>query len=299
MTFVLVAYGMTMDVPLVSCYPEPRLKWIVADFLAHLGMLHGLHPILDRAGGNPPFWTLAREEYFYVMYFAVLAWRRALGLFVSLNLVVLLGLAFPVTMGFVLSTGSSWWSVVNSSAVVLWVQWCLGMVAVEAYYGIVRIPRCCSTFGFLPFWAGMAFTSEALVPALSPLTWGITFFTLVNACVARERTTRWPQGRVAGWLAGVGLYSYSLYLVHNPARYITKRLLGAYAETSDPGRYLLNAAIMALAGYVAGRLFFSLVERRFLPRNHGRVTSMVDDSDQGAVPVATKPAPTRAGLVRL
>ena len=48
---------------IVRSYPEPRARWIAWDFAAHATMLHGLHPFFDRAGGNPEFWTLAREEY--------------------------------------------------------------------------------------------------------------------------------------------------------------------------------------------------------------------------------------------
>ncbi len=279
MALVLVAYRIRANVPLVTCYPEPRLKWIATDFFAHLGMLHGLHPIFDKAGGNPPFWTLAREEYFYLMYFALLAWRRAFGLVRSLGFVFLLGLAYPRAMLLVLPADSPWWSVVNSSAIGLWIQWCLGMVAVEAYYGIVELPRWCSTLWLAPIWAGSAVCSADRAPALSPLLWGMTFFTLLNACVERERANRWPRGRAVRWLSQVGVFSYSLYLVHNPVRAVAKRLLGQIAETSDPVLFLINASLMALTGYFAGKLFFALVEKRFL--SHPKVTTCLSRRRSG------------------
>src|SRR5690606_30666061 len=77
MLLVLGALILNPSVPLVQAYPEPRLSWIGLDFMAHLTMLHGLHPVFDRAGGNPVFWTLAREEYLYLLYFPLLlAFRR-------------------------------------------------------------------------------------------------------------------------------------------------------------------------------------------------------------------------------
>ena len=105
------------------------------------------------------------------MYFALLV-ARAFGLIRSLGFVFLLGLAYPPAMLLVLPADSPWWSVVNSSAIVLWIQWCLGMVAVEAYYGIVELPRWCSTLWLAPIWAGLAVCSADRDPALSPPSLG-------------------------------------------------------------------------------------------------------------------------------
>jgi peptidoglycan/LPS O-acetylase OafA/YrhL len=65
-------------------------------------------------------------------------------------------------------------------------------------------------------------------------------------------------------VVGVGVFSYSLYLVHNPVRAVVKQLLGPRAETSDPVEYLAFAAVMAAAGYLAATVCFRLVERHFL-----------------------------------
>jgi len=150
------------------------------------------------------------------------------------------------------------------------VQWCLGMVAVESYCGIIRLPNWCSDPWMVPVWGISAILGGATVPALTPFLWGMTFFTLLNACVCREKTNLWKRGVFKAWLARVGLFSYSLYLVHNPARYLVKRLLGPLAETSNSIIYLLNASLMALVGYYSGKLFFKLVEERFLLRNASR-----------------------------
>jgi hypothetical protein len=43
-----------------------------------------------------------------------------------------------------------------------------------------------------------------------------------------------------------------------------KQLLGPLAMTQNPWFYFVNAAIMATAGYYAGKLFFIFIESRFL-----------------------------------
>jgi peptidoglycan/LPS O-acetylase OafA/YrhL len=267
MVLVVVSYSTGISSPLVDRYPEPRPRWIAIDFLAHLGMLHGLHPILDRSGGNAPLWTLAREEYFYLMYFPLLWWRRQQGLGITLGCVLALGLFLPKLMALVLSPGSPWWWTVNTSSPVLWIQWCLGMVSAEAYHRVLTLPSWCGAPVLVFAWAGAALVGDHFGSLFSPLLWGMTFFTLINYCIARERANRWPRGKLFRWMSGVGVFSYSLYLIHYPIRAITKRLLGPFAETANSGLCLVNVLLISIAGYVAGILFFHAVERRFLPRS--------------------------------
>ena len=80
MALVYVGYLLGRDAHLVTDYPEPRLAWMAGDFVAHASMLHGLIPIFDTKGGNPAFWTLAREEYLYLLYFPLLFAARVGGL---------------------------------------------------------------------------------------------------------------------------------------------------------------------------------------------------------------------------
>lgn len=264
MGMVLVAYFLHRDVPILTLYPQPRLPWIGIDFVAHVFMLHGLHPVLDEAGGNGVYWTLAREEYFYIMYFGLLAWRRWRGVKSSVFTVMILGLVFPLLMSFVLSPDSRWWAIVKTSAIVLWIQWCLGMLAVEAYYGLVKLPRWCYWWALIPVWGAIALYSEDYFPLLTPVLWGMTFFTLLNCCVRLEQANRWPNYRFVRWMSNVGVFSYSLYLVHNAARMVVKQMLGPIAATTNSWLFILNFLLMAVAGYYAGKLYFILVERRFL-----------------------------------
>jgi peptidoglycan/LPS O-acetylase OafA/YrhL len=265
MALIVLAFILGKAVPLVSLYPAPRPKWMAMDFVAHLLMLHGLHPIFDKAGGNPPFWTLAREEYFYLMYFVLLLSRRKIGLISSVVGVFVLGIIFPFIMSFFLSEESTWWGVVTTSAIVLWIQWCLGMIAVEAYVGLLKLPNFLSSGYWIPIWGTFAYLSETSFSRLSPVLWGMTFFTTLNFFVKIEKMGKWKSDFIIlSWLTRVGVFSYSLYLVHNPARAIVKQLLGPLSNTNSPFVYLVMATIMAVAGYFRGKLFYFLIERHFL-----------------------------------
>ncbi len=268
MSLVLIAYVLHKEVPLLTSYPNPTARWMGIDFLSHALMLHGFSPTLDRMGGNPPFWTLAREEYLYILYFVLLFWRRSGGVIHSVIFEYIAGLIFLVFCKILLPADSRFWPLVYSSALALWVQWALGMLAVENHFGLTRLPSFFSSLWFVPAWGVIATAADSHLPLLAPLLWGLTFFTLVNFCVKQERLSGWPFGastpKPVAWLTSVGLFSYSIYLVHNPTRGVVKQLLGTACQTQNPWLYVTCALLMAAAGYWVGKLFFILVERRFL-----------------------------------
>jgi peptidoglycan/LPS O-acetylase OafA/YrhL len=102
------------------------------------------------------------------------------------------------------------------------------------------------------------------LPVAAPILFGLSFFTLLNAAVAREARGGWFNHRFARWLAGVGIWSYSLYLVHNLARIVVKQIVGPQVPSDSWMAYWAIAVLTALAGYASGRLYFGLVESRFL-----------------------------------
>ena len=268
MSLVVLAYRLHANVPILTLYPDPKPRWMAIDFVIHSIMLHGFHPVLDELAGNPPFWTLAREEYLYLMYFVLLAARKFRGMLEALLLVLILGLAFPLAMLPIVDFNSGWWRIIATSAIVLWIQWALGMAAVEAHCGILKLPRWCGLGCLVPIWAAIAKISEFYFAQLSSLMWGITFFTLLNYCLQRERTQRWPTSLVVRWFARVGIFSYSLYLIHVPARNVVKYALRIPTVVSSPWLYIAFVTLMAGFGCLAGWIFFLLVERRFLVRKN-------------------------------
>lgn len=264
MLIIVIAIVLGSNLPLVNLYPNPKGLWVGLDFISHLFMLHGVIPLFDNTAGNPPLWFLAREEYLYLMYFVFLGWRCTRGIFSSVFMSLISGIFFYLVMSVFVPKSSPWWHIIVTSSVVLWVQWCLGALAVEAYYDLIKLPSFCYRPWMVPVWAVISKISEEYLPVLSPLLWGITFFTLLNFCARLEKEKRWVVNKITAWLSGVGLFSYSLYLVHYPVRGIVKQALGNFTLTNNPWIYILNALTTAIAGYYAGRVIFVWVESRFL-----------------------------------
>jgi peptidoglycan/LPS O-acetylase OafA/YrhL len=264
MTLVLAAYLRHANVPLVTNYAEPRLHSMGADFLAHVFMLHGLIPAFDKAGGNPPLWTLAREEYLYLLYFILLFWRGIAGIRWGALGTLALGLGLQAAVRAFAPPAAPEIGVVDSSAIALWIQWALGAVAVEAHFGLIKLPEIAYRLELVPLWFGAASWCDSALPILSPLLWGITFFTLLNFCVRREARARWRGRGLVGWLENVGIFSYSLYLIHSPARALGKQALGPLAATTNSLMYCFNAILLVIGGYWSAKVLFRLVESKFL-----------------------------------
>jgi peptidoglycan/LPS O-acetylase OafA/YrhL len=286
MLMVLVAFFLGRS----QYYPEPKLRWIGIDFAAHLFMLHGFHPLLDYGGGNPAMWTLAREEYFYFLYFGLLAWRLKWKLTATVFSVIGLGLSFLFIMRLFLQPNSYYWPTVESSAIVLWIQWVLGMVAVEAYYGLIELPRWCRTAWMIPVWYVAGKVSEHFAYSghlsfifglLTTVSYGMTFFTLVNFCLDAELASSWSKRRLTVWLANVGVFSYSLYLVHYPVNMILRELFGFIAAPSNVWIALGGAVVKVVVSFYVAKLFFNLVERRFLNTSVGFRSSKTGAHDDG------------------
>ncbi len=276
---VLVAWALEVQVEIVYRYPEPQLSWIGLDFLLHATLLHGFWSFFDLGAGNPPLWTLARLEYLYLLYFVALAWRRRFGLPTTIGAVFVVAAGLPL-VGWVLLRAApipSVWQdralhlvAFETSAIALWFQWCLGMVAAESYAGLIRLPAWCRQAGVGLLWLAAALHADAQAwRAVSPTLWGMAFFTLVNALVAREELGPPWNPAATGWLVRVGAVSYSLYLVHSPLIGVMNQ---AVARVVGPDSPLLlhpvwhlgmSTVIVGLA-CAAGFAYFLVVERRFL-----------------------------------
>jgi peptidoglycan/LPS O-acetylase OafA/YrhL len=244
--------------------------------LAQLALVHTLHPDTF-LGVNPPSWTLAVEAQLYLAYPLVFFLTRRLGPWWALGTTLALTLLYrmaltvaPVPPDF----ARIGWEVFLAR----WFEWTAGALVADWAAGNVRLPA----------WLG----SWWLVAPLLPLTiyvgeyefwrfgiyvvreplYGIMFALLLLAVLRLPRPRR--ARPLALWLAGVGVWSYSLYLVHRPIQLAFEPLARSIAATpfvvrhGVPSSLLLFAATTPLV-LAAGRLFYRWCEEPYLVKARG------------------------------
>lgn len=296
-----------------------RLAW---DLLAHLFMVHNLTADFAFGLGNGPLWSLGMEEQLYLLYFVFLSvhrswgWRGLMILGVSLAGAWVGWQAFGPSEVAIGPLRLGHW---HTWPFHFWLMWILGAHAAEAHAGRVCVPAWARSAPLAVALAvlhvslsGQLWTvltgqtsvvhwlmaaDSALAPWTVPLSAlleglngqviALAFYITLNIGVARERHVGASPHPVAGWLAGVGLFSYSLYLTHV--------LVIAVAETALKWHYLSKWSYLPwrLLAYppvclAVAWFFFKLVEERFLRRAANSPPNVRSQSD--ADPAAVRPA---------
>ena len=163
--------------------------------------------------------------------------------------------------------------VVTQAAAAQWVIWILGALAVEAAFGLTPLPQwtrhaalgalTLATAGLIAwaqnYWISPGLFSNA-VWLIGDLVWGAGFFMLLNWSIGREQA--WDEMRhVPRWiagLAGIGVFSYSLYLTHEIVEWrIWPLVAGRLAETGHLLPQVVVMGLLAGASLVFARVFFA------------------------------------------
>ncbi len=242
------------------------------DFTLHALLIHNLDPgtVFGFCG---VFWTLALEEHLYLAYFLLLAMRKRWGWATTL-LLCLGARAGGLMVHWAVKNYWGWESAFQSLFVAQWFVWALGALSVEAYFGVVTLPRWCSSRWFAICLLGLtAFVitverGNQLPIPVSRIWWavrdpvmGLGFFVLINSLLLRSEAAARVPASPPRALAALGVFSYSLYLVHQAIQLhlfpMALRALGT------PPQAWMAPFVVALCILFA-RAFFQVFERPFL-----------------------------------
>lgn len=214
---------------------QGKLVWsgfFAWDLGSHLLMIHNFDP-RTLYGISVVFWTLAIEEQLYLAYFALLWMRRRF----SWGTILLVCFAVRFVWFGIVWMGTRLLGieiVFLGAAAATWCIWVLGAITVESYLGLIQLPKwtrdwkflcgSCGLAAFLTYLDFFAVPERSLLGStvwgqlvLQPL-WGVAGFLLVNVVIFKEKSWNWDihQRRIQAVrpLAGLGVFSYSLYLIH-------------------------------------------------------------------------------------
>jgi len=216
---------------------------------------------------NGPLWTLALEEQLYLLYSPLLALRKRAGWAVAIGVVAGATVAWRLAGETLIPI--EWrfhWFLIGPAR---WLEWALGALAAEAFVGKVKLPSFASSpLAFALFLAAAEAADctprDSLVGAAAHVVadplYGIAFFSLVTRMVARPNDA-WSEGG-GRKLVAIGLFSYSLYLLHVPVMGLAK-IIGFHLHIPTWGVFALRAALPFPIAWG----FHRAVERPFMERS--------------------------------
>jgi peptidoglycan/LPS O-acetylase OafA/YrhL len=227
-----------------------------ADFALHAGLGHNISAN-TYFSINPSFWSLAVEVQLYALYplaiFARRSWGAggmlAVGLLASS---VWRAAAFAHTEWQGLTTFHIW-----TSPIALWPDWLLGAYLAEQHASGRRVFRrphlwaCCGTVlyvlgEFVVPLRTMQFSLASLVAAVG-----------LEAYLHREAS----PGRLARYLAVVGICSYSLYLIHQPLMSNYASLLSWLGMSHPVAQVVFGFPVYVGVAILVAWAMYSTVER--------------------------------------
>jgi peptidoglycan/LPS O-acetylase OafA/YrhL len=281
-------------------------RFFIYDIGMHLLMLHNLD-FHTAYSINGIFWTLAIEEQLYLAYFLLLFIRVRWGWGVTLG-VCLAARAGWMVFSHVLWLKTGFGIPVPESAAAHWFTWALGAIAVEAMFGLVKLPGWTRSLRLAALLIIPASFISAYLPVISKDTplhdvswflihplWGLGFFIVVNRIVVSEqswiRQFRLPS--LVSIFATLGIFSYSIYLTHE------LMIMQSWRWTNPAYLQLVNVFLVIVpATIVFAWVFFWYFEKPFMVRR-GIVATPAKASTSQVVKLVKEGLSSRAFLTNL
>jgi peptidoglycan/LPS O-acetylase OafA/YrhL len=304
----LIAFGLFMLMAALTTGINVT-HFFVYDVVMHLLMLHNLDPH-NCYSINGVFWNLAIEEQLFLDYFLLLFLRSRWGWGPTL---LVCALARPAWFLF---SHAAWVALgagipVPEAAASHWFTWALGAIAVEAAFGLIKLPKWSRNL-----WIGgaaivLASVTSTILPNTQKDTlphnlawmlmhpaWGVGFFILVNRAVEAEQlwlaNLRKPgvlarfAVRLVAATAFVGVFSYSLYLTHELV------IMQSYSFVVRGFPPILNALLIVIPATVAfAWVFYRFCEKPFM-RKAVKRSERVEERAEEPLPVFAQTIPAMA-----
>ena len=242
------------------------------NFSVHVLLVHNLDPTTV-FGFCGVFWTLALEEHLYLAYFPLVGIRRRWG-WTAVLAACLGARGAGLILHWIIKDRFGWESPFQALFVAQWFVWALGALSVEAHMGVVTLPAWCRNRGVALGLLGMialliTTEREGGWPTLLSRAWwavrdpmlGLGFFVLINSLLRPPRASSRQVQFLARLLAGLGVFSYSLYLIHQA---VQLHLIPMSLAAMGLAPQAWMAIPVVLACILAARFFFHLFERPFL-----------------------------------
>ncbi len=253
--------------------------------LTHLFLIHNFSPSAIMAI-NAPFWSLAIEAQLYLLYPALLflvaklGWRRTMIGLAGCELLIRGTDGLIQTIGATNTTGGNiaWWFA--SSPLGFWFSWALGAFIADAFLHNQPMPMAKTSPAW---WLALAIISYFVKP-LFPFQF--LLFALMTAVIVTRLLNRSGPGILpSSWplnlLRKIGLWSYSIYLLHQPLMLSYSCLMPA-EDRSLPLRFMLALVTWLIVAQFSF-LWYKLIElpgialgKRLIQKTDTRFTARLE-----------------------